>query len=152
MKFYFIIIFLFIVNCSTNKVSNNHGSISLQSKFEKITINKSNKNDILKIIGPPSVTSEFDKNKWFYIQTKKENQSLLKLGIKKIEKNNILIVAFDNRGLLQDKKILNLDDMNDIKYVKNITEKKYKQNNAIYNILQILRQKANAPIRNRSKK
>tara|TARA_B100000029_G_scaffold494071_1_gene557344 strand:+ start:468 stop:926 length:459 start_codon:yes stop_codon:yes gene_type:complete len=152
MKFYFIFIFLFIVNCSTNKVSNNHGSISLQSKFEKITINKSNKNDILKIIGPPSVTSEFDKNKWFYIQTKKENQSLLKLGIKKIEKNNILIVAFDNRGLLQDKKILNLDDMNDIKYVKNITEKKYKQNNAIYNILQILRQKANAPIRNRSKK
>ena len=71
MKFYFIFIFLFIVNCSTNKVSNNHGSISLQSKFEKITINKSNKNDILKIIGPPSTTSEFDENKWFYIQTKK---------------------------------------------------------------------------------
>tara|TARA_B100001758_G_C18253974_1_gene527338 strand:+ start:36 stop:494 length:459 start_codon:yes stop_codon:yes gene_type:complete len=152
MKFYFIFIFLFIVNCSTNKVSNNHGSISLQSKFEKININKSNKNDILKIIGPPSTISEFDENKWFYIETKKENQSLLKLGIKKIEKNYILIVEFDNRGLLQDKKILNLDDMNDIKYVKNITEKKYKQNNTIYNILQILRQKANAPLKNRSKK
>ena len=152
MKFYFIFIFLFIVNCSTNKVSNNHGSISLQSKFEKITINKSNKNDILKIIGPPSTTSEFDSNKWFYIQTKKENQSLLKLGIKKIEKNNILIVEFNNRGLLQDKKILNLDDMNNIKYVKNITEKEYKQNNMIYNILNTLRQKANAPLKNRSKK
>tara|TARA_B100001250_G_scaffold394394_1_gene398227 strand:+ start:430 stop:888 length:459 start_codon:yes stop_codon:yes gene_type:complete len=152
MKFYFIFIFLFIVNCSTNKVSNNHGSISLQSKFEKITINKSNKNDILKIIGPPSTTSEFDENKWFYIQTKKENQSLLKLGIKKIEKNNILIVVFNNKGILEDKKILNLEDMNDIKYVKNITEKQYKQNNTIYNILSTLRQKANAPLRNRSKK
>ena len=152
MKFYFIFIFLFIVNCSTNKVSNNHGSISLQSKFEKITINKSNKNDILKIIGPPSTTSEFDSNKWFYIQTKKENQSLLKLGIKKIEKNNILIIVFNNKGILEDKKILNLKDMNDIKYVKNITEKQYKQNNTIYNILSTLRQKANAPLRNRSKK
>ena len=152
MKFYFIFIFLFIVNCSTNKVSNNHGSISLQSKFEKITINKSNKNDILKIIGPPSTTSEFDENKWFYIQTKKENQSLLKLGIKKIEKNNILIVVFNNKGILEDKKILNLEDMNDIKYVKNITEKQYKQNNTIYNKLSTLRQKANAPLRNRSKK
>ena len=152
MKFYFIFIFLFIVNCSTNKVSNNHGSISLQSKFEKITINKSNKNDILKIIGPPSTTSEFDENKWFYIQTKKENQSLLKLGIKKIEKNNILIIVFNNKGILEDKKILNLKDMNDIKYVKNITEKQYKQNNTIYNILSTLRQKANAPLRNRSKK
>tara|TARA_Y100000748_G_scaffold211293_2_gene177191 strand:- start:430 stop:888 length:459 start_codon:yes stop_codon:yes gene_type:complete len=152
MKFYFIFIFLFIVNCSTNKVSNNHGSISLQSKFEKITINKSNKNDILKIIGPPSTTSEFDENEWFYIETKKENQSLLKLGIKKIEKNNILIVVFNNKGILEDKKILNLEDMNDIKYVKNITEKQYKQNNTIYNILSTLRQKANAPLRNRSKK
>ena len=152
MRIYYLFLFLFIVNCSTNKVSNNHGSISLQSKFEKININKSNKNDILKIIGPPSTISEFDENKWFYIETKKENQSLLKLGIKKIEKNYILIVEFDNRGLLQDKKILNLDDMNDIKYVKNITEKKYKQNNTIYNILQILRQKANAPLKNRSKK
>ena len=152
MKFYFIFIFLFIVNCSTNKVSNNHGSISLQSKFEKITINKSNKNDILKIIGPPSTTSEFDENEWFYIETKKENQSLLKLGIKKIEKNNVLVVIFNNKGILEEKKMLNLSDMKKVKYVKNVTEKEYKQNNTIYKILSSLREKANASVKNRSKK
>ena len=152
MKFFIIILLLFIVNCSTNKVSNNHGYISLQAKFDKITINKTNKNDILKIIGPPSSTSSFDKNKWFYIQTKKENQSLFKLGIKKIEKNNVLVVIFNNKGILEEKKMLNLSDMKKVKYVKNVTEKEYKQNNTIYKILSSLREKANASVKNRSKK
>ncbi len=152
MKFFLIILLLFIVNCSANKVSNNHGYISLQAKFDKITINKTNKNDILKIIGPPSSTSNFDKNKWFYIQTKKENQSLFKLGIKKIQKNNVLVVTFNNKGILEEKKMLNVSDMKNVKYVKNVTEKEYKQNNTLYKILSSLREKANASVRNRSKK
>ena len=148
----FLFLFLFIVNCSSNKVSNTHGFTSLQAKYERIIINKTNKNDIYKILGPPSTISNFDENIWFYIQTKKENQSLLKLGIKKIEKNNVLIASFNNKGILEEKKILNLDDMNDIKYVKEITKKDYKQNNTIYKILSSLREKANSGVRNRSKK
>ena len=152
MRIFFIIFFLFIVNCSSNKVSINHGFISLQAKYEKIKINKTNKNDIVKIIGPPSSISNFDENKWFYIQTRKENQSLFKLGIKKIQKNDVLVVSFSNKGILNDKKILNLNDMNNIKYVKNITEKEFKQNNTVYKILSSLREKANSSVRNRSKK
>tara|TARA_B100002052_G_C15808825_1_gene564871 strand:+ start:42 stop:500 length:459 start_codon:yes stop_codon:yes gene_type:complete len=152
MKIILVFLFIFIVNCSTNKLSNNHGLISLQAKYDKIIINKTNKNDILKVIGPPSSISSFDKNKWFYLQTKKENQSLFKLGIKKIKKNNILIVTFNNKGILEEKKLLKKQDMNDIKYVKNTTEKEYKQSNTIYKILSSLRQKANSSVRNRSKK
>ena len=152
MRIFFIIFFLFIVNCSSNKVSINHGFISLQAKYEKIKINETNKNDIVKIIGPPSSISNFDENKWFYIQTRKENQSLFKLGIKKIQKNDVLVVSFSNKGILNDKKILNLNDMNNIKYVKNITEKEFKQNNTVYKILSSLREKANSSVRNRSKK
>ena len=151
MRIFFILLFLFTLNCSSNKVSNNHGFISLQAKFEKITINKTNKNDILSIIGPPSSISNFDKNKWFYIQRIKTNQSLFKLGIKKIDENNILIVNFNNKGILADKKILNLNDMNDVKYVKNITEKEFKQNDVLFKIFSSLREKANAPSRNRAK-
>ena len=95
--FIFLFLFLFIANCSSNKVSNTHGFTSLQEKYERIIINKTNKNDIFKILGPPSTISNFDENKSFYIQTKKENQSLLKLGIKKIEKSNVLIVSFNNK-------------------------------------------------------
>jgi len=151
MKILLIFIFLFILNCSENRLSNTHGLMSLQAKFDKIRINKTNKNDILKIIGPPSSVSNFDQNKWFYIETKKTNQSLFKLGIQKIKKNDILIVQFNNKGILDEKKILNLNDMNDIKYVKRTTKKDYKQNNTLYKIFSSLREKANAPVRNRAK-
>ena len=40
--------------------------------------------------------------------------------------------------------MLNLSDMKKVKYVKNVTEKEYKQNNTIYKILSSLREKANA--------
>ena len=96
MKKFFLILLFFTVNCSTNKVSNNHGFMSLQEKFEKVVVNKTNKNDILKTIGPPSSVSSFNKNQWFYIQRVKTNQTIFKLGVKKISENNILIVNFNN--------------------------------------------------------
>ena len=151
MKILLFFFLLLITNCSSNKVSNNHGFSSLDTKFEKIIVNKTNKNDILKIIGPPSSISDFDKNKWFYIQRMKQNQSLFKLGIKKIKKNNILIIEFNNRGILVKKKILDLNNMNDIKYVKDITEKEFKQNDILFKVFSSLREKANAPARNRGK-
>ena len=152
MRIFFIFLFLFTLNCSPNKVSNNHGFTSLQDKFDKISINKTNKNDILKIIGPPSSISNFNNDKWFYIERMKRNQSLFKLGIKKIQKNDILIVKFNNKGILEYKKILKLNDMNDIEFAKNITEKDYKQNSVLFKIFSSLREKVNAPVKNRSKK
>ena len=144
-------IFLLTLNCSTNKVSNIHGYRFLETKQEKIVLNKSNKNDVRKLIGPPSSISKFDENKWFYIQRIKTNQSLFKLGIKKIKKNDILIVKFNNRGIIEDKKILSIKDMNDIKFSKEITEKEFKQNDFLFKIFSSVREKANAPTRNRSK-
>ena len=143
---------MFTLNCATNKVSNNHGFNSLNTKYEKIIINKTNKNDIIDIIGPPSSISEFDNNKWLYIERKKVNQSIFKLGIKKIDINNILVVQFSNIGILEKKKLLNLNDMNDVKYVKNITEKEFSQSTVMTGLLTSLREKINAPVKNRGKK
>ena len=151
MKFIFIILFLLLLNCSSNKVSKNHGFRSLEAKYERIILNETNKNDILNLIGPPSSISDFNKNKWIYIERKKTNQSLFKLGTQKIEKNNILIVEFNNLGILKHKKFLDINDMNDLDYVKSITIKDFKQDNFIYNIFSSLREKINAPMKNRSK-
>ncbi len=151
MRIFLILLFIIASGCKANKVSKNHGFISLETKFEKIQINKTNKNDLIKNIGHPSSISEFDENKWFYIERKKTNQSLFKLGIKKINKNNILIVDFNNKGLVENKKIIDLNNMNDVKYVKKITQKEFDQDNTIYNIFSSLREKINAPARNRNK-
>ena len=108
-----------------------------------------NKNDLIKILGAPSTTSDFNKNIWFYFERLKTNQSIIKLGAQKIKRNNILIVKLDNKGILKSKELLDLNDMNDIKYIKTVTTKEFKNNNLIYGIFSSLREKINAPLRNR---
>ena len=149
MKYLIVLIFIFILNCSGNKVSNYHGNKLLSSKYEIIEVNVTNKNDLIKIIGPPSTISDFNENLWFYFERLKTNQSLVKLGAQKIKKNNILIVELNNKGILKSKRILDLDDMNDIKYIKTVTTKEFKNDNFIYGIFSSLREKINAPLRNR---
>ena len=144
MKFLIFILLLFTISCSTNKVSKNHGYKSLETKYEKIKINVNNKNDITDIIGPPSSKSDFNENKWLYFERRKTNQSIVKLGVKKIEKNNILIVEFNSRGILIDKKLLDLNKMNDLKFAKSTTEKDFTQNNFIFNIFTSFREKINS--------
>ena len=151
MKYIYIIIFIFIINCSGDKVTNYHGPKKLNIKFDLMQVNKTNKNDILEIIGPPSSISTFDKNKWIYIERLKTNQSLFKLGTQKIKKNNILILKLNNFGILESKKILDLNNMNDIKYFKALTEKEFTNNSIVYGVLSSLREKINAPAKNRSK-
>ena len=141
--------FIITVNCSGNKVSNYHGSKSLDVKFDQIQINSTNKNDLIAIFGPPSMVSDFDNNKWIYLERLKTNQSLLKLGAQKIKKNNILIVKLSNNGILIDKKLLNLENMNDVKYLKQTTSKEFKNSDMLSGIISSLREKINAPLKNR---
>ena len=146
---YIFIIFFFTLNCSINKVSNLHGFRFVDTKLDKIELNKSNKNDVRKIIGPPSSKSTFN-NSWLYFERKKTNQSLFKLGKKTISRNNILIIEFNKMGLVKDKTLLNLNDMNDIEIAEKKTEKDFTQDNFIYNLLSTLRNKINAPTRRKN--
>ena len=66
-------------------------------------------------------------------------------------KSNVLIVELNNKGILINKKLLNLENMNDIKYLEDTTEKDFKNNNFMYGVLTSLREKINAPAKNRRK-
>ena len=145
IKLFYLLIFIITVNCSGNKVSNYHGVKSLETKFQIIHLNKTNKNDLISLIGPPSIKSDFNNNKWFYLERQKSNQSLLKLGAQKIKKNKILVVELNDIGILINKKLLNLSNMNDVKYLKAETNKEFKNKNAVYDALSSLREKINAP-------
>ena len=151
MKKNFLFLFLILLltlGCTVNKISNTHGFRLVEKKYDKILINKTNKNDIRNMIGPPSSTSNFD-DVWIYIERKKTNQSLVKLGKKKINKNNVMLIKFNNMGLVSEKQILDISKMNDIKISQKKTSKKYEQDNFVYNILSVLREKINAPTRNK---
>ena len=124
----------------------------LEKKNEKLKINVSNKNDILEILGPPSVESSFDNDLLFYIERKIVTQGLYKLGKRKILKNNVLIVEIDERGLLFKKEFIDLNQMNDLDISKKITEIDYQKSSFIYDFLSSMRQKVNDPLGKRTKK
>ena len=147
MRFIILFIVVFLASCTQNKVTSNHGVLSLEKKYNEIFINKTNKNDILDILGPPSTESTFNNNIWIYVERKKTNQSIIKLGKKKIKKNNVLVLELDERGILEKKELYDLNKMNKLDFSKNTTEKSYSKNTFIYNLLTSLREKINAPRR-----
>ena len=147
-KLLLFILLLFTFSCTVNKISNTHGFRLIEKKYDKILINKTNKNDVRNMIGPPSSKSKFD-DTWIYIERKKTNQSLVKLGKKRIDKNNVMLIKFNSMGLVSDKEIMDINKMNDIKIAQKKTIKKYEQDDFFYNILSVLREKINAPTRNK---
>ena len=146
-KFYIIILsLLFISNCSLNKVIKHHGVNYLDIKEKKLIINQTNKNDILKILGPPSTKGIFDTNIYIYIERKTSSSKLRKLGKEKLLVNNVLIVEIDNKGILVSKDFLNKEKINEMNFSSNITEKKYSKKSFIYSFLNTMRQKINDPL------
>jgi len=151
MKYILLLILFITFSCSANKVKNNHGVLSLEKKFNKITTNKSNSNDVIAIFGPPSTKSTFDNNVWIYIERKKTNQSIFKLGKQKIKKNNVVVLELDSKGLLSKKDFLDLNKMNKYNFSENSTEVTYHKNTYIYNVLRSLREKINSPVKKQKK-
>ena len=119
MKIIYFLIFLFISNCSFNKAIKHHGVNLLEKKQEKLLIKKSNKNDVVKILGPALTKSTFDNDVWIYIERKTSRSSLFKLAKKKILVNNVLVLEINDYGLLVKKDFYNLDNMNDLKFSEN---------------------------------
>jgi len=151
MKYILILLLFFTLSCSLNKVKNNHGVLSLETKINKIKINKTNQNDIIKIFGPPSTKSTFDNNVWIYIERKKSNRTIFALGTKKTVKNNVAVLEIDNKGLLKSKKIYDVNKMNKYKFSENTTQNNYEKNSYIYGVLTSLREKINAPSKRKKK-
>ena len=132
-------------NCSLNKVVQHHGVHNLEKKQEKLKINLSNKNDILKIIGPPSTKSKFENDVYIYIERKTSSSKLSKLGKKVLIVNNVLILDINKKGLLVKKEFYNKDDMNKIKFDDKETNVDYSKNSFIYNFFYTLRKKIDDP-------
>tara|TARA_Y100000741_G_C17852768_1_gene395497 strand:- start:26 stop:490 length:465 start_codon:yes stop_codon:yes gene_type:complete len=146
-KLIFFIIFIGLTNCKLNEVNKTHGSLNLDKKHKKLELNVSNKNDIVILLGPPSTVSQFDNNKWYYIERKVTNTSVITLGKEKVLKNNVLVLELDKNGILTTKEFLKFEDMKDIKFSKNTTDSNIVNKNFLYNFFNSVRQKINEPIK-----
>ena len=150
-KIIYISLIFFLSNCNLNKVVKNHGVNFLEKKQEKLTLNISNKNDITKLLGPPSTKSFFDNDLLIYIERKQSKKSVFKLGKRVTITNNALILELDNRGILIKKDFLDINDMNKLVISKKKTGNEYAKDSFIYNFLTSLRTKINDPLGKRRK-
>mgnify|MGYP001331942445 CR=1 FL=1 len=147
-----IFIFLFVTNCGFKKRVDHHGVHLLKKKSDMVIVSKTNKNEIIKLLGPPSVKSTFNNDLYFYIERKTTTDKLIKLGKKKYLENNVLVLEIDNRGILSSKQFYDLNKMKDIKIVAKETTIDYQKQSFIYDFLSSMRQKINDPLGKRDKK
>ena len=67
---YIISLFFFIIlsGCQIKESTNNHGILFLENRANKLKINETNKNDVIKLIGIPHSKSINNENEWIYIE------------------------------------------------------------------------------------
>ena len=140
-----------MTSCGFKKRVDHHGVHLLKKKSDMIIVAETNKNDIIKLLGPPSVTSTFNNDLYFYIERKTTTGKLIKLGKKEYLENNVLVLEIDNRGILLKKEFFDLNKMKKIKIVSNETSVDYKKQSFIYEFLSSMRQKINDPLGKRKR-
>ena len=135
-------------SCSIKPIDDYHGVAFLDDKQKKLSINRSNKNDILKILGAPSTESILEDDLWIYIENRKSRSSLFKLGKDVVLTSNVLVLEIDKKGLLKNKKFYNIDDQNEIVFNKDNTKMSDKDS-FVYGVISSLKQKIDSPKRNK---
>ena len=141
-KILYLVLILFITSsCQRNELIKTHGISYLEKREKLIFINKTNKNDTIKIFGQPSTKGMTNDNVWIYIERTITKGKLLKLGRNYLTKNNVLVLEFDKYGILIEKDFYNKDNMKNLTFAKDITENEIRKENFIYSFLSSVRQK-----------
>ena len=136
-KIFIFFLALIITSCTLNKVDNVHGVSNLKNKISLIENNKTNKNDIIKILGPMPVIDKKD-NRWAYFEVR---ETKTKYGKKEVYVNDYIEIYFDKYGKVKKFEFFDLNNMNDIKFAKEKTRSLGVKDTFTKNILSSTRQR-----------
>ena len=118
----------------------------MKKKSDKLELQSTNTNDVIRDLGIPSTKSTFDNDVWIYLERKITSSELKTLGRKKLLLNDVLILDFNKRGILVKKEFLTMDDMNDYTMVEDNTQVLNRRTSFVSTALTSLRQKINDPL------
>ncbi len=134
-------IFLILLGCQLQEPAKNHGILFLDNRSKNLTINKSNKNDVVKILGQPHSKVFDGEDTWIYIERTLSKGKYHKLGRHELKTNNTLILNFDKYGVLKTKDFYNKEDINKIKFSKKTTSNDLSKKSFVESFLQSVKQK-----------
>jgi len=118
-----------------------HGIIYLENRANKLTVSKTNKNDIIRIFGQPQIITNDDRLTWIYLERILTKGKYHKLGRHVLKENNLLVLKFDKFGILESKKFLDKDDIKKVNFSEKITENELGQKSFVETFLQSVKQK-----------
>ena len=145
IKLLLVLLLPFIITaCQNNEVLKTHGIAYLDKKEKLISVNQSNKNDVVKILGHPSTTGMEDNNLWIYIERTYTKAAAFKLGKNHLKKNNVLVLEFNKYGILEKKEFYNKNKMKNVEFAEAVTENELRKENFIVGFLSSIKQKMEA--------
>lgn len=141
IHFKLIILFLILTSCKLQDPKNTHGIVFLENRAKKLIVNKSNKNDVLNIVGYPQIRDENDENTWIYLERILSKGKYHELGRHKLKENNVLVLNFDKYGILKLKELYSKDDINNISFSENETKNDLTKKGFVQKFLESIKQK-----------
>ena len=136
-----LIIFVITTNCQLQEPYKNHGIVFLKNRSDKLVINETNQNDVLKIIGQPHSKSVTDESIWIYIERTLTKGKYHKLGRHVLKTNNTLVLEFDRYGVLKSKKFYDKEALNKMKFTEMKTENNLSKRSFVESFLSSVKEK-----------
>ena len=140
-NFIFLSLIFILSNCQLKEPVKGHGINFLENRSKKIFLKKTNKNDVINILGNPHTKSIDDENLWFYFDRKLSSGTIMNFGDMNLLENNVLVINFNNYGIVINKEFYSKEDMKKIKYSEMKTENPVTQKSFVSSFLQSVRQK-----------
>jgi len=138
---FFIVLFIILTSCQLQEPTKNHGIVFLENRSKQLIINKTNKNDVIKIIGQPHSKSINDDNIWIYLERTLSKGKYHKLGQHVLKKNNTLVLKFDKFGVLESKIIYDKSNTNKIAFSEKRTKNELSKKSFVESFLSSVKQK-----------
>ena len=136
-----MLVFIILISCKLQEPLKTHGIIFLENRSQKLVLNQSNKNDVIRIMGRPHIKEDEINQSWIYLERILSKGKYHKLGRHILKENNILVLDFDKYGVLKNKKFLKKEDLKKLEFSQKITENELTQKSFVQKFLQSIKQK-----------
>ena len=136
-----MLVFIILISCKLQEPLKTHGIVFLENRSQKLVLNQSNKNDVIRIMGRPHIKEDEINQSWIYLERILTKGKYHKLGRHILKENNVLVLNFDKYGVLKNKQFLKKEDLKKLEFSQKITENELTQKSFVQKFLQSIKQK-----------
>ena len=137
----YLLVFIILISCKLQEPLKTHGIIFLENRSQKLVLNQSNKNDVIRVMGRPHIKEDEINQSWIYLERILSKGKYHKLGRHILKENNVLVLNFDKYGVLKNKQFLKKEDLKKLEFSQKITENELTQKSFVQKFLQSIKQK-----------